>query len=322
MYQTPSPTPSRRPRLRGRKRRSNRGRVSFSFELVLAGGLVAAVAAGLVVAGGSGRPFEVAVLVAGAAVGLAVGWPVSGHAALASAAAYLILETVFGRLDRSHLPGQLLLTAGVLGSVLAAGFARKKRPRRSRRPLDELPPDDPWAADPWAAEEPGARRLTAGTLEYEIDRARRTERPLSLLAIRPDELDFLAAAGGEAFSRLIDLLDEAIEATLRTIDVVSRAGAARFEVVLPETGPEGARTVAERIRLRIDSTRPELSPGRPVGISVSIGVAVYPADGSDDVELAAAADRAMNRAAELGGNRTVLYSLPAGAPPGWALTRG
>lgn len=74
------------------------------------------------------------------------------------------------------------------------------------------------------------------------------------------------------------------------------------------------------VRLRIDSTRPELSPGRPIGITVSIDVATYPADGADDVTLAAAAERALGRAAELGGNRTVLYSLPEGAPRGWALS--
>jgi diguanylate cyclase (GGDEF)-like protein len=321
MYQTPSPSPSRPRRLRTRKRRSDRGRISLSFQLLLAAGLTIAVAAGLVVAGGSGRPVEVALLVAAAAVGLAAGWPVSAHAALGAAAGYLIVETVFGRLDGSHLAGQLLLTAGVLGSVLAAGFARRKPTDRPRRPVAVLPPaDDSWAGDPWAQDQPGARRLTAGTLEYEIERARRAERPLSVLAVRPDELDFLAAAGEQALPRLLDLINGAIEGTLRAIDIVSRVGQARFEVVLPETGAQEARTVAERIRLRIDSTRPELTPGRPVGISVSIGVASYPGDGGDDVELAAAAERALNHAAELGGNRTVLHSVPPGAPPGWGLT--
>ncbi len=315
MYQTPPSTPAR-PSRRRRAKRSDRRTISFRLELVLAAGLTAAVGAGLVIAGGKGRWVEVVVLVAGFAAGLARGWPISGHAALGTAAAYLVLETVFDRLDGAHLAGLLVLTAGMLGSVLAAGFAgARRRPEVPTREDKETA----WSADPWADEPPGHPRMTAGTLEYEIERARRGERPLSVLAIRPDELDFLAAAAGDRLAQLLDLVDDAIESTLRAIDVVSRSGPASFQVVLPETGVEGARTVAERIRLRIDATRPELSPGRPVGVSVSIGIAGYPADGADEIELSAAAGRALNKAAELGGNRTVLYSLPDGAPRGWAL---
>ncbi len=126
-----------------------------------------------------------------------------------------------------------------------------------------------------------------------------------MLAIRPDELDFLTAAGPEALAPLLDVMEEAIESTVRAIDVISRSGHTRFEVVLPDTGPEGA-DAGRADPLRIDSTRPGPTAGRPTGISVSIGVAAYPADGADDVEL--------------GGNRTLLFSLPPGAPRGWAMT--
>jgi diguanylate cyclase (GGDEF)-like protein len=158
----------------------------------------------------------------------------------------------------------------------------------------------------------GRRRLTAGTLEYEIERARRHERPLSVLAIVPDEVDLLSAGAGESMPN-----DEAIEAAVRATDIVERIGPSRFRVALPETGPEGGRIVAERIRLQIDATRPELEPG--LGVSVSIGVSTYPADGTDTVALEAAAERALARAQELGGNRTVLFSVPPGAPRGWGL---
>jgi diguanylate cyclase (GGDEF)-like protein len=320
MYQTPAPTPSRptkRLPRRRRRRRSDGSRLTVTFELVLAALLLLAVAAAIVVGGGSGWPIEVFVLVAGSVVAFARGWPISGHAALATGAAYLILETVFGRLGGDNLAANLLLTAGVLGAVLAAGFARRvARPERSTAvsPLDEH-----WTVDPWADEAPGRPRLRAGTLEYEVERARRAERPLSVLAIRPDDLEELSAAAADSFRHLLEMIDHAIEATVRAVDIVSRSGQARFEVILPETGPEAARTVAERIRLRIDSTRPELTPGQLVGVSVSIGVASYPGDGVDDVELSAAAERALVRAAELGGNRTLLYSLPPGAPRGWAI---
>ena len=204
-----------------------------------------------------------------------------------------------------------MLTAGILGAVLAAGFATPKAlggpagPRTGRHP--------------WAHEVGGRRRLTAGTLEYEIERARRHERPLSVLAIVPDELDAPGRRGRRLAAEAARPVDAAIEAAVRAIDIVERIGPSRFRVALPETGPEGGRIVAERIRLRIDATRPELEPGRVVGVSVSIGISTYPADGTDTVELEAAAERALARAQELGGNRTVLFSVPAGAPRGWGL---
>ena len=107
---------------------------------------------------------------------------------------------------------------------------------------------------------------------------------------------------------------------MRAIDIVERIGRSRFRVTLPETGAEDGRIVAERIRLRIDAMRPELEPARVIGVSVSIGISTYPADGTDVVGLEAAAERALARAQELGGNRTVLFSLPPGAPRGWGLT--
>jgi len=313
MYQTPQPIPARPPRRR-RKRRSDRGRFQFRLEMIFAVGLAIAVGAGLAVAGGTGRLVEIFVLAAAVGVGLVAGWPVSGHAALGAAAAFLVLETVFGRLDTDHLPVILVLTAGILGSVLAAGFSRG-----AKAVLDE-PPDQSAGSNPWVPDTSGGRRPPAGTLEYEIERARRHERPLSVLAIVPDELEFLAAGAGDAMPKLLDLVDAAIENAVRAVDIVERLGRTRFRVALPETGPEAARIVAERIRLRIDATRPELEPGRIVGVSVSIGISTYPADGADEVELEAAAERALARAQELGGNRTVLFSLPQGAPKGWAIT--
>jgi diguanylate cyclase (GGDEF)-like protein len=325
MYQTPSPNPSPDPSRsrKMRKRRSDRRRLEVSLELALAALLTLAVVVGLLAAGGTGRLVEVAVVVIAVAVAALAGWPSSGHAALGAAAGYLIIETLAGRLDTDHLAGQLLLTAGILGAVLAAGFARGERePREARQPAavaaSAAPDEAPRANGSNGESRTRERARTSlrprpGTLEYEVERARRTERPLSVLAVRADENE----AAGPAPPELLDLIEEAITGTMRAVDVIVRTGQSRFEVVLPETDAEGARTLAERIRLRIDSTRPD--PG--TGISVSIGVASFPADGSDHIELSAAAVQALDRAAELGGNRTVLYSLPEGAPPGWAMTR-
>lgn len=315
MYQTPNPTPPRR------------WGPDLTLELVIAVVLTVAVALGLIATGSSGRFLQVAVLLLAAGAAGYTGWPVSGYIALGAAAVYLALEAAFGRLDGTHSLTELVLTVGTAGAVLAAGFANgaseRERPRVSiptpklRRRETKAPPEEA----PAAAEPAEAKRLTAGTLEYEIERARECNRPLGLLAVQPDGLDALAdAAGAKKLALLLDLLDVEIESTVRAIDVIDRSGKARFQVILPETGPEGARTVAERIRLRVDSTRPERSLGLEEGLTFSVGVAAYPEDGADESALEAAAERALARAGELGGNRTVLHSVPPGAPPGWGLS--
>ena len=69
----------------------------------------------------------------------------------------------------------------------------------------------------------------------------------------------------------------------------------------------------------------ELEPEEIAGVKAkndeSIGIASFPHDGLSAAELVAAADRALARAIELGGNRTVLVSIPRDAPPGWGLAR-
>jgi diguanylate cyclase (GGDEF)-like protein len=320
MYQTPTKNPARPRKSRNRKRRSNRRGLAVSVELAIAAVLALGVFIGLLAAGGSGRPIEIAILVIALAVGGSAGWPASGHAALGAAAAYLIVETLAGRLDGSHLGAQLLLTAGLLGSVLAAGYARGERQAQPAKQQQQQPPSplpraapqpEAWKVEPWI-QEPlrSTPRLKPGSLDYELQRAKRMGRPVSVLAIRPD-----GNAAGQTPKQMLDLIEDAVAGTTRSVDLVNRSGQSRFEVILPDTDAEGARTLAERIRLRIDSTRPQPDSG----ISVSIGVSSYPADGSDDVELAAAAGRALERAAELGGNRTVLYSVPEGSPRGWGL---
>ena len=290
-----------------------------SVEVFLAAGVTIAVAAGIVVAGGSWRPAEIVVLLAGTALGFAFGWPASGHAALGAAAAYLILETVARRLGGSHLAANVLLTAGVLGSVLAAGLASPSA-AVERRP-GEIADDEPDARVGELAEHEatGRRRLAPGTLDTEIELARLTGQPLSLLAIRLDEPEVLTAAGHRP-EDILDLIDVAIDNSVRGGRAVGWASATRVEAVLSETTAETARSIAEQIRLRIDSARPQPSPDLPARVTVSIGVATYPMDGTDEVALAAAAERALGRAAELGGNRTMLHSRPLGAPPGWALS--
>ncbi len=73
----------------------------------------------------------------------------------------------------------------------------------------------------------------------------------------------------------------------REIDTAARYGGDEFVLVLPETDSEAAQRVAERIseRLRNDDEEPFLS--------VSMGTAIYPQDGTTIDELFGVADRTL-----------------------------
>jgi diguanylate cyclase (GGDEF)-like protein len=73
----------------------------------------------------------------------------------------------------------------------------------------------------------------------------------------------------------------------RDIDTAARYGGDEFAVVLPETGAEAAKQVAQRI---CDSIA---NDGMGPRISVSIGVAIYPHDGERIEALLRKADVAM-----------------------------
>jgi diguanylate cyclase (GGDEF)-like protein len=90
---------------------------------------------------------------------------------------------------------------------------------------------------------------------------------------------------------------------MRRIDHVARYGGEEFTVILTETGREGALAVAERIRKAVEEQdfRPE-GLEEAIRLTVSIGMAVYPEDAEEEIELMVRADRALYAAKAAGKN--------------------
>jgi diguanylate cyclase (GGDEF)-like protein len=87
------------------------------------------------------------------------------------------------------------------------------------------------------------------------------------------------------------------------IDTLARFGGEEFVIVLPETPREGARVVANKLRRAVRAKAFVSDPGPDVRVTVSIGVAVYPEDGSTVEQLIQAADVAMYKAKRRGRDR-------------------
>jgi diguanylate cyclase (GGDEF)-like protein/putative nucleotidyltransferase with HDIG domain len=150
-------------------------------------------------------------------------------------------------------------------------------------------------------------RHFAAALAEEIGRAQRFERPMSLIMADLDLLrDINNTYGHLAGDAVLKGIAEVFRAQLRHYDVPARFGGEEFSILLPETPPEQAFEIAERIRRAVaERTFDVETSSEPIRATVSIGVAGYPKDGTDANELIHQADLAVYRAKLQGRNRVL-----------------
>jgi len=99
-------------------------------------------------------------------------------------------------------------------------------------------------------------------------------------------------------------------ALCRPQDLLARYGGEEFALLLPRTDATAAWTIAERVRTQLIASDP------PVPITISVGLATLPADGTTVPALVHAADSALYRAKRAGRNRTVRSGRPDGGESG------
>jgi diguanylate cyclase (GGDEF)-like protein/putative nucleotidyltransferase with HDIG domain len=150
-------------------------------------------------------------------------------------------------------------------------------------------------------------RHFAATLAEELGRAERFERPLSLIMADLDLLrDINNSYGHLAGDAVLKGIAEVFRAELRHYDVPARFGGEEFSILLPETAPEEALEIAERIRRAVAAAAFDVETSSdPIHATVSIGVAGYPKDAHDANELIHQADLAVYRAKLQGRNRVL-----------------
>jgi diguanylate cyclase (GGDEF)-like protein len=140
------------------------------------------------------------------------------------------------------------------------------------------------------------RRLIS-VLEAELDRSRRTRRPLSVVLLDMDGLKTINDRFGHLTgSRALVRLGKILRNHSRAIDTAARYGGDEFALVLPEAARDIATRVFTRIRERLATE--EESPL----LSASAGVASFPEDGDTPEKLLGAADRALYRMKNRGNN--------------------
>ena len=148
------------------------------------------------------------------------------------------------------------------------------------------------------------RRHMQESLERDIRRAARTNRPLSLLMFDIDNFkEFNDSFGHEAGDVALQNLCQMLKALIRSEDVACRYGGDEFVLILPGSSAELAAQRAENMRIAVG--REEIRyQGRVLKpMTLSFGIASFPANGKTSHELLRAADTALYRAKSEGRDR-------------------
>lgn len=146
------------------------------------------------------------------------------------------------------------------------------------------------------------RRLFVERLEMSLISAKRARAGVAVLFIDLDRFKTINdTLGHDVADALLVEIAQRLRSCVRQTDTVARYGGDEFTVILPDLHqPEDAAQVAEKILERV--SEPVVIGPTSIEISVSIGIAVYPYDGTDIDTLLRNADDAMYRAKQAGRN--------------------
>lgn len=150
------------------------------------------------------------------------------------------------------------------------------------------------------------RRALEDSLGREILRASRSRLPIGVMAIDVDHFKRVNDTHGhEAGDTVLRAIAAELMGCVRAEDISCRSGGEEFTVILPRTDENTLVERAETVRNRVEQAV-IAAGGHTVCLTVSIGLAVYPAHGEREGELLRAADAALYRAKADGRNRIVM----------------
>ena len=155
------------------------------------------------------------------------------------------------------------------------------------------------------------RRHFQQQLEQYLALAQRYDYCGALLFIDLDEFkDINDTLGHQAGDALLQSLAKLLQTQLRETDILARLGGDEFAIMLPQTSAAGVHLLTQRLWEALQH-HVVIVNGKPIRISASIGVTLFPDHGNTADELLAHADLAMYKAKENGRNCLSVYTPDA-----------
>ncbi|HET8732723.1 MAG TPA: diguanylate cyclase, partial [Anaeromyxobacteraceae bacterium] len=148
-------------------------------------------------------------------------------------------------------------------------------------------------------------RTFQARLDEQLRQARRYSKKLSVVICDVDRFKSVNDTHGHPVGDLVLRgLARVLAAEARETDLVARYGGEEFALVMPETDGEGAQVIAERIRVRLEGTTFPTEAG-PLRVTLSLGIATFPDDGTEKAKLVEVADGCLYQAKRSGRNRSI-----------------
>jgi two-component system, cell cycle response regulator len=149
-------------------------------------------------------------------------------------------------------------------------------------------------------------------LRRESARARSESRPFCVLVMDVDHFKKVNDTYGHLTgSKTLEEIGQCIISIMRSGDAASRFGGEEFSAFLLDADLAQGLVAAERVRAVIEGTEFSVirqgKPSEKHRVTISIGVATFPSDSSDPIELVEMADSALYRAKREGRNRVRAY---------------
>ncbi|WP_296510014.1 GGDEF domain-containing protein [Rhodoferax sp.] len=207
-------------------------------------------------------------------------------------------------------PALALLTSTINWSQYSRAVLLRRQLRRSNEALQLQKQELAYLADHDALTGLFNRREFMRLADMELQRGRRVPAETSVIMLDIDFFkkvnDQFGHPGGDA---VLQSTAATLRKALRVTDTLARMGGEEFIVLLPGTGEDGARLVAEKMREAVEDMVTPFE-AESIVITASLGVSTLRAtDWSDFEALYAAADRALYVAKQTGRNR-VEFAVP------------
>ena len=144
-------------------------------------------------------------------------------------------------------------------------------------------------------------------LALELSRCKRYEKRCSVIFMDVDNFKIYNDTHGHPEGdRLLKTLSGILMTHLRSSDLAARYGGEEFVLILPETAKDAALKIAEGLRAKVEAEPFAGREKQPLGrVTISVGVACYPDDGSDPPSLMSFADQLLYKAKHGGKNMVV-----------------
>jgi diguanylate cyclase (GGDEF)-like protein len=155
------------------------------------------------------------------------------------------------------------------------------------------------------------RRYFMVKLHEELHRAQRYNNILSIVMADLDRFKNINDTyGHDAGDRVLKAIGKFLLQNVRDVDVVARYGGEEFVIMIPEAANDAAHILSERLRKNLSELKFENLPS----VTVSLGIATFPHDGTDPEDLIKKADAAMYAAKRAGRDQVVKYTRDVKMP--------